>query len=102
MRAGGRVVADSLAALGLAEAGYPEVVYVPRADVDMSQLASIARTSFCPYKGDCSYFGWADAGPDAAPVAWSYEAPGTKKTLPIAGHIAFYKDRIETIEETTA
>jgi uncharacterized protein (DUF427 family) len=99
VRAGGRVVADSRAALGLAEAGFPEVVYVPRDDVSMNLLAPVARTSFCPYKGDCSYFGWAGAGPDAPPVAWSYEAPGTKATALIARHIAFYKDRVEAIEE---
>ncbi|MDB5643687.1 MAG: hypothetical protein JWN07_3004 [Hyphomicrobiales bacterium] len=99
VRAGGRVVADSRAALSLVEASYPAVLYIPRDDVDMSLLAPVTRTSFCPYKGDCSYFGLADARPDAQPLAWSYESPGTKGTMAIAGHIAFYTDRVDSLEE---
>jgi uncharacterized protein (DUF427 family) len=99
VRAGGRIVADSRSALTLTEAGHAGVFYIPRADVAMQRLAPVARTSFCPYKGDCSYFGLAQAETDAAPVAWCYESPGTKAAAPIAGHIAFYRDRVESIEE---
>jgi uncharacterized protein (DUF427 family) len=98
VRAGGRVIADSSAALSLVEAGHDLVLYIPRDDVDMTSLQRVTQTSICPYKGDCSYYGLANAPADAPPLAWSYESPGTKATAPIAGHIAFYKTRVESIE----
>jgi len=98
VRANGRVLADSRAALNLVEAGHEPVLYIPRGDVDMTALQRVTQTSFCPYKGDCSYYGLASA-PNAPPLAWSYEAPGTKATMSIAGHLAFYKDRVESIDE---
>jgi uncharacterized protein (DUF427 family) len=99
VRAGGQVAADSRSALTLVEAGHADVFYIPRADVAMQRLAPVARSSFCPYKGDCSYFRLAQADTDAAPVAWCYESPGTKAAAAIAGHIAFYRDRVDSIEE---
>ena len=56
VRANGRVVADTRAALTLREATYPPVHYIPRQDVDMSQLQRSAHTTYCPYKGDCAYY----------------------------------------------
>jgi uncharacterized protein (DUF427 family) len=99
VRAGGQFVADSRSALTLMEAGHADVFYIPRGDVAMQRLAPVARTSFCPYKGACSYFGLAQAETGAAPVAGCYESPGTKVAAPIAGHIAFHRDRVESIEE---
>ena len=52
----GRVIADTREALTLCEAHYPAVHYIPRKDVDMTLLARTDRTTYCPYKGDCSYF----------------------------------------------
>src|SRR5258706_1269607 len=53
---GGRVLADSRDALILREAGYPAVQYIPRKDVDMTQLERSSHATYCPYKGDCAYF----------------------------------------------
>jgi len=51
-----RVVADTRDALILREASYPAVHYVPRNDVDMALLERTQHATYCPYKGDCSYF----------------------------------------------
>ena len=48
----GRVVADSRNALTLREAAYPPVQYIPREDVDFSQLERTDDVTYCPYKGD--------------------------------------------------
>lgn len=56
VKAGGRVIADSTDVLALREASYPEVLYVPRKDVDMSQLQRTSHATYCPYKGECSYY----------------------------------------------
>ena len=52
----GRVIADSRKALTLHEANYPPVQYIPRKDVDFSQLEWTDHATYCPYKGDCSYY----------------------------------------------
>ena len=52
----GRVIADTCEAVTLLEASYAPVQYVPRKDVDMSALERTAHTTYCPYKGECSYY----------------------------------------------
>ena len=53
---GGKVIADTRAALMLREASYPAVQYIPRRDVDMAALTRSEHTTYCPYKGDASHF----------------------------------------------
>ena len=94
---GGFVLARSTRALVLQEARYPQVIYFPREDVDLSLLERSATTSWCPYKGEASYFSAkannAAGLPAIADVAWSYETP-----LPamqgIAGFVAFYASTV--------
>jgi uncharacterized protein (DUF427 family) len=97
----GRVVADSANALTLKEASYPAVQYIPRADADMSLLTPTAHSSHCPYKGDASYFTIKGNGGKGENAVWSYEAPYSA-VAPIAGHLAFYPNRVDAIEETPA
>ena len=96
--AGGRVVADTRAALTLRESDYPAVLYVPRADVDMSQLERTDHQSHCPYKGDASYFSVANGGERGKNAVWTYEAP-YDAVAPIKAYLAFYPDRVDAIEE---
>ena len=96
----GRVIADTRRALTLREASYPPVQYVPREDVDMAQLARTAHATYCPYKGDCAYFSISLGGARTVNAVWTYEAP-YPAVAEIAGHLAFYPDRV-TIEERPA
>jgi uncharacterized protein (DUF427 family) len=98
---GGRVVADSTNTLTLKEASYPAVHYVPRADADMSLLTPTAHSSHCPYKGDASYFTLHAGGATADNAVWSYEQP-YPAMAEIAGHLAFYPNRVDKIEESAA
>jgi uncharacterized protein (DUF427 family) len=52
----GRVIADTRDALTLRESTYHQVQYVPRKDVDMTLLERTDHATYCPYKGDASYF----------------------------------------------
>ena len=56
IKAGGRTIADTIAALIMNEADYPPVYYVPRADADMAALTRSDHVSHCPYKGEAHYF----------------------------------------------
>ena len=82
------MVADSAKALTLREAAYPAVLYIPRGDVDMSLLARTDHTTYCPYKGDCSYFSITSAGERGVNAVWTYEAP-FDAVSPIADYLAF-------------
>ena len=90
----GRVIADTTRALTLQEARYPAVQYIPRADVDMGVLTRSAHETYCPFKGDCSYFSLPGDGDRGTNAVWSYENPFEAVTA-IKDHLAFYADRVE-------
>jgi uncharacterized protein (DUF427 family) len=93
VRSGETAIADSRSTLVLQEANYPPVRYIPLADVDRSLLAPSDLTTYCPYKGDASYYSIAGAerGTDAV---WFYDEP-YPAVAEIKGHVAFYPDRVE-------
>jgi len=96
--AAGRVIADSRNALMLREASYPGVLYVPRQDVDMSLLKRSDHRTYCPYKGDCSYYSIPAGGDRSVNAVWTYESPYAAVAV-IKDHLAFYPDRVDAIEE---
>ncbi|MDB5708939.1 MAG: hypothetical protein JWL96_1009 [Sphingomonas bacterium] len=87
------VLADTRRALTLREAQYPAVHYIPREDADMALLKPSAHMTYCPFKGDCSYLDLPGGGEGAANAVWSYERP-FPAVAEIAGHLAFYADRV--------
>jgi uncharacterized protein (DUF427 family) len=90
----GEVLADTRNTLVLREARYPAVHYLPRADVDMARLTRSAHETYCPYKGDCSYFNLPGGDESGANAVWSYEAP-FDAVAAIKDHLAFYPDRVQ-------
>ena len=95
---GGKVVADTRAALTLREASYPPVQYIPRRDVDMALLARTDHASYCPYKGEASYFSIPLGGERSVNAIWTYEA-AYPSVAEIKDHLAFYPDRVDDIRE---
>src|SRR6266498_2521367 len=98
---GGKVVADSRRALTLREASLPPVQYIPREDADLNLLNRTEHATHCPYKGDASYFTVSAGGRMAENAAWSYEQP-FPAVAAIAGRLAFYPERVDSIEELPA
>ncbi len=100
VRAGPVVVAETDRALELHEAAYPPVLYIPLDDVDRSLLKESDEHTYCPYKGEASYFD-VDTGTGAGLPAsiWFYDDPYPHVEA-IAGHVAFYADRF-TIESAS-
>jgi uncharacterized protein (DUF427 family) len=90
----GAVVADSTATLTLQESTYPPAQYFPRADLDQTLLRPSSTTTFCPYKGDASYFSVAVGDRQVDDAIWSYADP-YPEVKEIAGYVAFYPDRVE-------
>jgi uncharacterized protein (DUF427 family) len=93
----GKVIADTREALVLREASYPPVQYIPRKDVDMSALERTQHSTYCPYKGDCSYYSIPSGGTRSMNAVWTYEA-AYPAVAAINEYLAFYPDRVDKIE----
>ncbi|MEO0983421.1 MAG: DUF427 domain-containing protein [Pseudomonadota bacterium] len=98
VRVGGHVVADAPAHLSLAEASYPAVAYVDERYADAALLERSETTSWCPFKGEASYYHL--RLPDGRLIedaAWVYYDPAPAVAA-IKGHLAFYPARVDAIE----
>lgn len=94
----GRVIADTRYALTLREGAYPPVQYIPLKDVDRSLLERTSHATYCPYKGECSYYSIPLGGARSVNAVWSYEAPYAA-VAQIKDHVAFYPDRVDEFRE---
>jgi uncharacterized protein (DUF427 family) len=94
LRAGGEILADSTAALCVRETKHEPVLYFPRKDVRLERLVRTDHHTFCPFKGEASY--WTIETADAAleNAAWSYEDP-FEEVDGLKDYLAFYPDRVE-------
>jgi uncharacterized protein (DUF427 family) len=108
--ANGRPVASSQHTLTLREAGYASVYYFPRTEVNWDVLRENQHTSYCPYKGDAGYvdavLADGETGGNGDPVVigdvgWFYAEP-YEPVVAIAGHIAFYPERVTIAEHAGA
>ncbi|MFZ0666502.1 MAG: DUF427 domain-containing protein [Acidimicrobiales bacterium] len=91
---GSVVIAETDKALELREAAYPTVFYIPLEDVDQQLLQSSDNKTWCPYKGEASYYDIVDGnGSDLAASVWYYGEP-FPEVADIKDHVAFYADRV--------
>jgi uncharacterized protein (DUF427 family) len=97
----GNVIADTTKALVLREARYGAVQYIPREDVNMALLQRSQTQSYCPYKGDASYFSIPLGSERSIDAIWTYETP-YEAVAPIKEYLAFYPNRVDAIEEHAA
>jgi len=95
-RVGDAVVADTSLALTLQESTYPAVQYIPLAALDPALLEPSATHTYCPYKGEASYYSLVvpEAAGDLTDAVWTYPTPYAS-VAEIAGHVAFYPDRVD-------
>ena len=87
-------MAESTRALRLEEKGYPPVYC---SDADMSLLVRTAHYTYCPYKGDCTYYSIPIGGSKSDYAVWTYEKP-YEAVADIKEHLAFYPSRVDAIE----
>jgi len=97
----GLAVADTSRALTLKEASYPPVQYIPRKDVDMALLERTNHKTYCPYKGECSYYSIPIGAQRSVDAVWSYEDPYPAAAA-IREYLAFYPARVDAIEERSS
>jgi len=95
----GEVVAESNRTLIVRETKHAPVVYFPRQDVRFELLERTDHETFCPFKGEASY--WTLRGRERSEdnAVWSYEDP-FEQVAGLEGYVAFYPDRVELSEDS--
>tara|TARA_R110002110_G_scaffold324238_2_gene536292 strand:- start:3817 stop:4164 length:348 start_codon:yes stop_codon:yes gene_type:complete len=96
VRYNGTVIARSDKAQMLAEEGHEAVPYFPLDSVDHSLLSATDHRTTCPYKGEASYWSVTVDEKSSDNAVWSYVDP-LEEVMEIAGHMAFYANRMEKI-----
>jgi uncharacterized protein (DUF427 family) len=94
VQSGSVVIAETSRAIEMREASYPTVLYIPIDDVDQRLLRPSEHHTWCPYKGEASYYGIVDGtGSELTDSVWYYDNPFPAVT-DIRGHVAFYADQV--------
>ena len=95
VRVNGELVAESDDALTLQESTYPAVQYIPLAHVVADKLRPSDTETYCPFKGEASYYHVVTSdGGTVEDAIWTYEKPYPAVGR-IAGHVAFYPDKAD-------
>ena len=93
----GTVIADTTESLTLQESTYPAVQYIPSSDVVQSVLRASDTETYCPFKGDASYYHVVtEGGATVDDAIWTYQKP-YPAVAAIAGHVAFYPDKADIV-----
>jgi uncharacterized protein (DUF427 family) len=93
----GTVLAESTSPVMVFETGLPTRYYLNRTEVSFDYLEASDTVTSCPYKGTTSGYWNVRVGDTAYPdLAWAYDFP-TRQLLPIAGLIAFYNEKVDTV-----
>lgn len=90
----GVVVADSDRTLTVRETNHDPVPYFPRQDVRFDLLEPTSHQTFCPFKGDASYWTIRVGSNVRENAVWGYEDP-FPEVKGLADYVAFYADRVE-------
>jgi uncharacterized protein (DUF427 family) len=90
----GVVLAESERALVVRESRHAPVLYFPREDVRLEHMERTDHQSFCPFKGEASYWTLRSGEAVEQNAAWSYEQP-FDEVAGLKDHVAFYADRVE-------
>jgi uncharacterized protein (DUF427 family) len=99
VRNGSVVVAESDRALEMREASYLPVFYIPLDDVDQRVLRHSDHHTYCPYKGEASYYDILGGDrTELTAAVWYYPDP-FPAMADIKGHVAFYADRVTVSAE---
>jgi uncharacterized protein (DUF427 family) len=90
----GETVADSKRAKLLHETGHLPVYYFPKEDVRIDLLEESDHTTYCPFKGDASYWSVRVGDRVSENAVWSYPEP-IDSARPLADYLAFYWNKMD-------
>ncbi|KAI9034474.1 hypothetical protein DFJ74DRAFT_649651 [Hyaloraphidium curvatum] len=85
----GQIVADTTRAYRILETTHPPTYYLPPEDIKMEYLSETARSTYCEWKGSCSYYTVRVGDKIAENRAWFYKRPSPAYAA-IANYVSFY------------
>lgn len=91
---GSETIADSANSVLLRESNHVPVYYFPRNDVHMDHLSRSEQSTFCPFKGEASYWSISHGDETVADAVWSYETP-FEESAGIKDYLAFYWNKMD-------
>jgi uncharacterized protein (DUF427 family) len=89
----GDVVAETTGARLLFETQLPTRFYLPREDV-RAELRPTETRSYCPYKGEASYWSLEAGGRMLENIGWTYAEP-LPDAVAIKGLVAFWNEQVD-------
>lgn len=98
----GLELANSTAVLKVMEVGkdlYPAVYYFPKADVDLTLLKEIDKSTHCPLKGDTIYYKLQTEELEEEDFAWNY-AQAFERAEELKNHIAFDPGKVTILRQS--
>ena len=94
----GATIAETTDAYRVLETSQPPAYYFPPDDVAMEFLVATHHRTFCEWKGQAHYYTVVANGREAVDAVWAYGSP-EPRFASIKSHLAFYPDRVDSIEE---
>lgn len=91
---GGETLADSTDVKIVRETKITPVYYVPKRDVRQDMLTTTDHSTYCPFKGDASYWTVQAGGKLAENAVWAYETP-YQEVAELKDHMGFYWGRMD-------
>lgn len=91
---GGVVIADSSQTLLVKETQHAPVIYFPPSDVNFEKLSATDLETFCPFKGDASYWTVNTGSRQEENAVWAYCDP-FNEVAGLKDYVSFYEDRFE-------
>jgi adenylate cyclase len=95
---GGVTVADSSNVRVMHETRLAPIFYFPRDDLNWDLLQPSEHRTYCPFKGNASYWSLVASDRRSDNAAWSYEDP-YEGASHIKDYVAFYADLVQVIDE---
>ena len=94
-----QVVADSERTLIVRETAHDPIYYFPRDDVRMEWMERTDHRTYCPFKGEASYWTLHSGDRTAENAAWSYEDP-FEEVAGLAEYVSFYRHAVDGWHES--
>lgn len=95
---GDQTIIDTDGALIVHERAHVPIYYLPRCDAAMDLLTATEHSTYCPFKGDASYFTVNAGGRTAENAVWSYVKP-FDEAAGLKDYLAFYWDKMDSWHE---
>ena len=97
---GADVLAESSDVIEVDEDQNPPRYYFPRGDVRMDRLAPSETRTYCPFKGEASYFSMELGDGPLPDAAWTIESPYDEHA-DLKSRVAFYSEKFDGLQFKT-